>query len=261
MPRARSVCVTVAAAPSLLALPAPAPAAEPPNPNDPCTTGTRNTCGTTGVGFYETYRYGTRWFGDFRGLVPGEFHMYCIDLRFWYPGAQYVKPLSTAVGAEPRRGTISVSNLEKAAYAIWTYGRTTANQAAAVMLYASLMGDARPGENPAASTRRRRPSRGGRRNSARHTPISGLSHPASIGVGRRGRRRCASSPGRESAAEPHATLSATGAAAPSTAANERGRHGHPESDLGRGGKPKATTEPVPATPHRLRADHRPGGAN
>ena len=89
MQHARSLGVIVAAALSLLAVPAPAPAAEPPNPNDPCTTGTRNTCGTTGVGFYETYRYGTRWFGDFRGLVPGEFHLYCIDLRFWYPGPQY----------------------------------------------------------------------------------------------------------------------------------------------------------------------------
>src|SRR5215831_17125168 len=139
----------------LLAGPDPTRAAEPPNPNDPCVSGTRNVCGTTGVGFYKTYRYGTRWFGDFRGLVPGEFHMYCIDLRFWYPGPQYkYKALASAVGLKNRDGeTVSASNLEKAAYAMWTFGRTTnPNQAAAVMLYVhSLMGDARPGElDPAA---------------------------------------------------------------------------------------------------------------
>ena len=45
-------------------------AAEPPNQNDPCSRGGRNTCGTTGVGLYKTYRYGLRWFGDYRGAVP-----------------------------------------------------------------------------------------------------------------------------------------------------------------------------------------------
>ena len=78
-----------AAAVLLLAGPPTSRAADPPNPNDPCISGTRNICGTTGVGSYETYRYGTRWFGDFRNVVPGQFHMYCIDLRFWYPGPDY----------------------------------------------------------------------------------------------------------------------------------------------------------------------------
>jgi hypothetical protein len=124
-------------------------AAEPPNPNDPCVSGTRNVCGTTGVGFYKTYRYGTRWFGDFRGVVPGEFHQYCIDLRFWYPGPDYAYREVSAAGLRNRDGeAVPASNLAKMAFAIWTYGRTTdADTAAAVMLYVhSLMGDARPGE-------------------------------------------------------------------------------------------------------------------
>ena len=45
-------------------------AAVPPNPKDPCVKVTRNSCGTTGVGFYGTNRYGTRWLGDFRGAIP-----------------------------------------------------------------------------------------------------------------------------------------------------------------------------------------------
>ncbi len=138
----------------LLAGPSTSRAAEPPNPNDPCISGTRNICGTTGVGFYKTYRYGTRWFGDFRGVVPGQFHLYCIDLRFWYPGRDYDYREVPAVGLRNRDNElVPVSNLQKMAYALWTYGRTTGDDAAAaVMLYVhSLMGDARPGEvDPAA---------------------------------------------------------------------------------------------------------------
>ena len=133
----------------LLVVPAATRAAEAPNPNDPCVTGTRNTCGTTGVGFYKTYRYGTRWFGDFRGLVSGVGHMYCIDLRFWYPGRSYAYREVDPAGLRNRDGEkVSVSNLQKASYAIASFGQTTNdNQAAAVMLYVhSLMGDARPGE-------------------------------------------------------------------------------------------------------------------
>ncbi len=139
----------------LLAGPPTSRAADPPNPNDPCISGTRNVCGTTGVGSYKTYRYGTRWFGDFRNVVPGQFHMYCIDLRFWYPGPDYDYKEVPAAGLRNRANElIPVSNLQKMAYAIWTYGRTTDdNTAAAVMLYVhSLMGDARPGEvDPAAA--------------------------------------------------------------------------------------------------------------
>ena len=105
-------------------------------------------CGTTGVGFYKVYRYGIRWFGDYRGAIPGEAHTYCIDLGFWYPSlaqkyAEDASPLRNRDG-EPVR----LDRQQKLAYAIWKYGRTTnQNQAAAVMLYVhSLMGDARPGE-------------------------------------------------------------------------------------------------------------------
>jgi hypothetical protein len=110
-------------------------------------------CGTTGVGFYKVYRYGIRWFGDYRGAIPGEAHTYCIDLGFWYPSraqkyAEDASPLRNRTG-EPVR----LDRQQKLAYAVWKYGRTTnPDQAAAVMLYVhSLMGDARPGEvEPAA---------------------------------------------------------------------------------------------------------------
>ena len=46
-------------------------AAEPPNQNDPCSRNGRDTCGTTGEGSYRNYRYGIRWFGDYRGAVDG----------------------------------------------------------------------------------------------------------------------------------------------------------------------------------------------
>src|SRR5581483_7421690 len=67
----------------------PAFGAAPSNPKDPCVQGTRDSCGTAGVGFYKTYSYGTRWLGDFRNAIPGSAHSYCIDLRFWYPGPDY----------------------------------------------------------------------------------------------------------------------------------------------------------------------------
>ena len=133
----------------VLVVPAATRAAQAPNPNDPCVTGVRNTCGTTGVGFYKTYRYGTRWFGDFRRLVSGVDHMYCIDLRFWYPGRSYAYKSIDPAGLRNREGEkVSVSNLQKASFAISSFGQTTNdNQAAAVMLYVhSLMGDARSGE-------------------------------------------------------------------------------------------------------------------
>src|SRR5262245_51013570 len=46
-------------------------AASPPNPADPCSRAGRNGCETAGVGFYASYRYGLRWFGDYRGAVAG----------------------------------------------------------------------------------------------------------------------------------------------------------------------------------------------
>ena len=72
-PRPRTLAwVLGAAAAAILALglASAASAAEPPNQNDPCSTQGRNTCAHTGVGSYERYRYGIRWFGDYRGVAP-----------------------------------------------------------------------------------------------------------------------------------------------------------------------------------------------
>jgi len=80
----RLLALLVAGLPALV-LAGPSTAAQPPSPNDPCVSGGQDTCGTTGVGYYRVYRYGTRWFGDYRGVVPGTSHTFCIDLRFWYP--------------------------------------------------------------------------------------------------------------------------------------------------------------------------------
>jgi hypothetical protein len=123
-------------------------AVEPPNPNDKCSNGGRNTCGTLGVGFYDNYRYGLRWFGDFRGAVPGEAHTFCLDLGYWYPSPDYRFRESTAPLRNRLNQPVPLSNQQRMAYAIWRYGRSTIpNQQAAVNLYVhSLMGDARPGE-------------------------------------------------------------------------------------------------------------------
>ncbi|MEQ9094555.1 MAG: hypothetical protein RLN63_10660, partial [Miltoncostaeaceae bacterium] len=65
-----AMAVALLALLALLAGAPPSEAAAPPNRNDPCSEGGRNICDTNGVGRYETYRYGIRWFGDFRGAVP-----------------------------------------------------------------------------------------------------------------------------------------------------------------------------------------------
>jgi len=121
----------------------------PSNPNDPCISAGKDSCNTTGVGYYKTYRYGTRWFGDFRNAIPGSAHTYCIDLRFWYPGQQYDYKENTGGSITNQDGNaVPLPNQQRIAYAIWQYGRSTdPDQAAAVMLYVhSQMGDARPGE-------------------------------------------------------------------------------------------------------------------
>jgi hypothetical protein len=123
--------------------------ATPANPKDPCVQGTRDVCNTTGAGYYLTYRYGTRWFGDFRNAIPGSAHTYCIDLRFWYPGPAYRYREQTSGSLTNKDGeAVPFLNQQRIAYAIWEYGRTNdPDQAAAVMLYVhSQMGDARPGE-------------------------------------------------------------------------------------------------------------------
>src|SRR5262245_54547540 len=134
-------CVLIAAPTAL--------GADPSNPKDPCVKGTTNICGTTGVGFYKTYKYGTRWLGDFKNAIPGSAHTYCIDLRFWYPGPDYKYKEDTSGRLANKAGEdIPVVNQQRIAYAIWEYGRSTdPDQAAAVMLYVhGQMGDARPGE-------------------------------------------------------------------------------------------------------------------
>ncbi len=134
---------------ALVAAPVALGAAPPPKAKDPCVRGTTNICGTTGVGYYKTYRYGTRWLGDFKNAIPGTSHTYCIDLRFWYPGTQYKYKEVTSGTLRNKSGeAIPVVNQQRIAYAIWAYGRSTSDdQAAAVMLYVhGQMGDARPGE-------------------------------------------------------------------------------------------------------------------
>ena len=138
-----------------------AQAAEPPNQNDPCSSGGRNTCGTAGKGSYRSYEFGPRWFGDFRGAVPGfDGGTFCIDLRFWYPARRFGYEERSAAGLRNRDGdAISASGLRRMSYALWRFGRSdSANQQAAVMLYVhSLMGDGAPGEvTPSALTARSR---------------------------------------------------------------------------------------------------------
>jgi LPXTG-site transpeptidase (sortase) family protein len=125
-------------------------AAEPPNQNDPCSKNGRNTCATNGEGSYRTYRYGVRWFGDYRGAVDevsgGTF---CIDLRFWYPSKAFEYEKRSTDGLRNKEGeAISALKLRRMNRALWRYGRSNAPaQQAAVMLYVHrLMGDGAPGE-------------------------------------------------------------------------------------------------------------------
>jgi len=127
-----------------------ASAAEPPNQNDPCSKNGRDSCGTTGKGSYRSYRYGVRWFGDYRGAVEGfSGGTFCIDLRFWYPGKSFGYEERSAAGLKNRDGkAVPAVNLRRMNRALWKYGRSAnATQQAAVMLYVHrLMGDAAPGE-------------------------------------------------------------------------------------------------------------------
>jgi hypothetical protein len=124
-------------------------AAAPPNPHDPCSSSGRDSCGTTGVGFYKAYGFGIRWFGDYRNAVPGAAHLFCIDLGFWYASPSYRYRQDTAAVLRSSEGrAVAIGNQERIAYAIWVYGQSREpNQQAAVMLYVhTLMRDARPGE-------------------------------------------------------------------------------------------------------------------
>src|SRR4051812_35407196 len=127
-----------------------AAAAEPPNQNDPCSRHGRDSCGTTGKGAYREYRYGVRWFGDYRGAVPDvSGGTFCIDLRFWYPSKSFGYEERSAANLKNRDGrAISATSLRRMNRALWRYGRSSnATQQAAVMLYVHrLMGDGAPGE-------------------------------------------------------------------------------------------------------------------
>ena len=95
------------------------------------------------------YRYGLRWFGDFRGAVADVARTFCIDLRYWYPSKAMRFQLVEPDQLKNRDGdTVTYERQRRMAYAAWTFGRTnSANQQAAVMLYVhSQMGDAAPGE-------------------------------------------------------------------------------------------------------------------
>jgi hypothetical protein len=148
--RLRNTAAAVAAgALAVAAAPALARAAVPSGPHDPCVRAGRDTCGTTGVGFYRTYRYGLRWFGDYRGAVPGQLRTFCLDLGYWYASRAYRYRRTPAARLHNKDGApVPAERRRRLAYAIWTFGRSTNPvRQAAVMLYVhSLMGDARPGE-------------------------------------------------------------------------------------------------------------------
>src|SRR6478735_1007500 len=127
-----------------------AAAAEPPNQNDPCSRNGRDSCGTTGKGSYRTYKFGVRWFGDYRRAVPDvDAATFCIDLRFWYPGKNFGYEARSTTGLKNKDGDkISATSLRRMNRALWRYGRSdNAAQQAAVMVYVHrLMGDGAPGE-------------------------------------------------------------------------------------------------------------------
>lgn len=145
-------CLPVLIASLLLCLAAasPARAAEPPNQNDPCSEAGRNTCDTEGVGAYRTYRYGVRWFGDYRRVADDvDDPLFCIDLRFWYPSPAFGYERRSAAGLRNREGDrIAQATLRRMAYALWRYGGSQSRtQQGAMMLYVhGLMGDGEPGE-------------------------------------------------------------------------------------------------------------------
>ena len=127
-----------------------AAAAEPPNQNDPCSSNGRDSCGTTGKGFYKTYEFGVRWFGDYRRAIPDvKGGTFCIDLRYWYPSPDYKYKSRSAAGLRNRDGgNIGRKDLARMSYALWNFGRSDKDdQQAAAMLYVhGLMRDGAPGE-------------------------------------------------------------------------------------------------------------------
>jgi hypothetical protein len=148
--RAASLPAFALTATLLLAAAGPAWADTPPDTHDPCIAAGRDSCHTAGVGRYATYRYGTRWFGDYRGAVPGvSGPSFCTDLGYWYPSRSYGYQPRSAAGLRNRLGaSVPALALNRMAYALWRFGRSNSpDQQAAMMLYVhGLMGDAQPGE-------------------------------------------------------------------------------------------------------------------
>lgn len=143
--------LSIVAALACMAFPAVSHAGAPPDAHDPCAHDGRDGCDTTGTGFYASYRYGLRWFGDYR--VPGAPRAFCLDLRYWYASRAYRYRPQTGVLRNRDGVRVPLERERRIAYAIWRYGRSDdAARQAAVMLYVhAMMGDARPGEtDPAA---------------------------------------------------------------------------------------------------------------
>src|SRR5262249_20685311 len=107
------------------------------------------------TGFYKRYRYGLRWFGDFRRAIAGESHSFCIDLGYWYAAPRYrYRPQPAAAHLRNRAGKpVALERQRELSYAIWRYSRSTkpSRQAAVMLFVHSRMGDARPGELDAAA--------------------------------------------------------------------------------------------------------------
>ena len=71
--------------------------------------------------------------GNFKDAIPGGAHSYCIDLRFWYPGADYRYKEDTSGSLANKDGdAVPLPNQQRIAYATWVYGRSSdPDQAAA----------------------------------------------------------------------------------------------------------------------------------
>ena len=96
------------------------------------------------------YRYGVRWFGDYRRVVEDvSGGTFCIDLRFWYPSKSFGYEARSAAGLQNKENeAVSALKLRRMNRALWRYGRSNnAAQQAAVMVYVHrLMADGAPGE-------------------------------------------------------------------------------------------------------------------
>ena len=111
----------------------------------------RTPAARTGVGYYKMYRYGTRWFGDYRDVVAGTSHTLLHRPALLVPveDRRLQRALDRDAGLRNRAGqAVSASMQQEIAYAVWNAGQSNdPNRQAAVMLYVhSRMGDAAPGE-------------------------------------------------------------------------------------------------------------------